>query len=82
VSAMPIRTSHSVASPLNSNSVLAGQRGWDEARRAWQRVAAQRTGHNAAPLGSLHDTLLLKAERMRGVTIDARARKRNPTSAR
>ena len=85
--------------------MLAGQSGWDDARRAWQlnvdqrpaavvypesakdvvsavrsargsglRVAAQGTGHNAAPLGSLHDTLLLKTERMRGVTIDTRAR--------
>src|SRR5262249_61029615 len=35
---------------------------------------AQGTGHNAAPLGSLHDTLLLKTERMRRVTIDARGR--------
>jgi hypothetical protein len=42
VSAMPIRTSDSVASPLDSNSVLAGQRGWDEARRAWQPGVDQR----------------------------------------
>jgi FAD binding domain-containing protein/berberine-like enzyme len=102
---MPIHASDSVASALDGRSVVAGQSGWDEARRAWQlnvdqrpaavvypesaqdvvsairsaresgqRVAAQGTGHNAAPLGSLHDTLLLKTERMRGVTIDPRAR--------
>jgi FAD/FMN-containing dehydrogenase len=41
------------------------------ARERGQRVAAQGTGHNAAPMGSLHDTLLLKTERMRRVTIDA-----------
>jgi hypothetical protein len=34
------------------------------------RVAAQGTGHNAGPLGSLEDTILLKTERMRGVSID------------
>ena len=44
------------------------------ARKGGLRVAAQGTGHNAAPLGPLHDTLLLKTERMRRVTIDARAR--------
>ena len=93
------------ASSLDAKIVLPGQRGWDDARRAWQltvdqrpaavvypesaqdvisavtlarergqRVAAQGTGHNAAPLGSLDDTLLLKTERMRRVTIDARGR--------
>jgi hypothetical protein len=44
------------------------------ARTRGLRVAPQSTGHNAAPLGSLHDTLLLKTERMRGVTIDPRTR--------
>ncbi|MGB4778932.1 FAD-binding protein, partial [Microbacterium sp.] len=34
------------------------------------RVAAQGTGHNAAPLGELGDTLLLRTDLMRGVTID------------
>ena len=38
------------------------------------RVAAQGTGHNAAPLGSLADTILVKTERMRRVTIDPAAR--------
>lgn len=34
------------------------------------RVAPQGTGHNAAPLGELGDTLLLRTDLMRGVTID------------
>jgi FAD/FMN-containing dehydrogenase len=33
-------------------------------------VAPQGTGHNAAPLGPLDDTILLKTSRMRGVEID------------
>jgi FAD/FMN-containing dehydrogenase len=35
------------------------------------RITAQATGHNAAPLGSLNDTVLVKTERLRGVEIDA-----------
>jgi FAD binding domain/Berberine and berberine like len=38
------------------------------------RIAPQGTGHNAGPLGSLRDTILLKTERMRGVEIDPGAR--------
>ena len=44
------------------------------AREHGLRVAAQGTGHNAAPLGSLADTVLVKTERMRRVTIDPVAR--------
>jgi UDP-N-acetylenolpyruvoylglucosamine reductase len=44
------------------------------AREFGQRVAAQGTGHNAGPLGSLEDTILLKTERMRGVSIDPASR--------
>ena len=40
------------------------------ARESGLRVAAQATGHSAGPLGSLEDTILLKTERMRGVSID------------
>jgi FAD/FMN-containing dehydrogenase len=36
-----------------------------------KRVAAQRTGHNAAPLGSLADTVLLRTAALTGVQIDA-----------
>jgi FAD/FMN-containing dehydrogenase len=38
------------------------------------RVAAQGTGHNAAPLGPPADTILVKTERMRRVSIDPAAR--------
>ncbi|MGH3505518.1 MAG: FAD-binding oxidoreductase [Nocardioidaceae bacterium] len=41
---------------------LAHARGW--------RVAAQGTGHNPAPLGSLTDTLLVKTAPMREVSVD------------
>ena len=44
------------------------------ARQHGLRVAPQGTGHNAGPLGSLKDTILLKTERMRGVQIDPKAR--------
>src|SRR6516225_9510762 len=43
------------------------------ARQHGLRVAAQGTGHNAGPLGSLADTILLKTERMRGVHVDPKA---------
>ena len=43
----------------------------DHARAAGLRVAMQGTGHNAAPLGPLDATVLVKTHRMRGVTIDA-----------
>ena len=38
------------------------------------QIAAQGTGHNAMPLGSLSGTILLKTERMRGVQVDPVAR--------
>jgi FAD binding domain len=34
------------------------------------KVAAQGTGHGAAPLAALEDTVLIKTERMRGVEVD------------
>jgi FAD/FMN-containing dehydrogenase len=39
------------------------------------RVAAQATGHNAAPLGALEDTLLVDVRELQDVTIDAGARR-------
>jgi FAD/FMN-containing dehydrogenase len=39
------------------------------------RVAAQGTGHNAAPLGNLEHTVLVRTHRMREVQIDAAARR-------
>lgn len=38
------------------------------------RIAVQGTGHNASAYGPLTDTMLIKTERMRAVTIDAEAR--------
>ena len=38
-----------------------------------RRIAAQRTGHNAAPLGSLANTVLLRTAGLGGVQIDADA---------
>jgi FAD/FMN-containing dehydrogenase len=42
----------------------------DFARRHGLRVAMQATGHNAAPLGPLDDTMLVKTHEMRAVEID------------
>jgi FAD binding domain len=39
------------------------------------RVAAQGTGHGAAPLAPLEGTVLLKTERMRGVEVDPATRR-------
>jgi hypothetical protein len=44
------------------------------ARRLGLRVAPQSTGHNAAPLGPLDDTILLKTSAMRSVHVDPDAR--------
>jgi FAD/FMN-containing dehydrogenase len=41
------------------------------ARRHGLRVAPQGTGHNAAPIASLDETILLSTQQMRGVEIDA-----------
>src|SRR3954447_12978301 len=47
----------------------------DFARENGLRVAPQATGHNAAPIATLADTVLLKTERMRDVQIDPGARR-------
>ena len=44
------------------------------AREFGLRIAAQGTGHNPGPLGSLNDTVLVKTERMREVRIDPERR--------
>ncbi|MBV9335790.1 MAG: FAD-binding protein [Solirubrobacterales bacterium] len=44
------------------------------ARAHGQQIAPQGTGHNAAPFGSLEDTILLKTERMRAIQIDPQRR--------
>ena len=58
-----------VALPESARDVAAIVR-W--ARERGLRVAPQGTGHNAIPLGSLAHTVLLKTERMRGLSIDIR----------
>jgi len=45
------------------------------AREHGLRVTAQATGHNAAPLGDLADTVVVKTERLRGVEIDVAGRR-------
>ena len=59
-----------VALPRSGSDVVAAV---GRARRSGLRVAAQATGHGAAPLGPLADTLLIKTHRMRGVTVDPTA---------
>jgi FAD/FMN-containing dehydrogenase len=46
-----------------------------DARERGLRVAAQATGHNPGPLGSLEDTLILNTSALTGVSIDAGARR-------
>ena len=59
-----------VVFPESAQDVIAAV----ELARAFElRVAAQGTGHNAAPLGPLEDTVLVKTERMRGIEIDPEA---------
>jgi FAD/FMN-containing dehydrogenase len=60
-----------VVFPETTSDVAAAVR---LARKLEQRIAPQATGHNAEPLGSLENTILLKTERMRAVTIDPAAR--------
>jgi FAD/FMN-containing dehydrogenase len=56
-----------IARPASAQDVAAAV---VYARNHGLRVAAQGTGHNAAPLGPLDDTVLVKTEGMRRVTID------------
>ncbi len=60
-----------VALPENADDVTAIVA---FARANGLRVAPQGTGHGAHAMGALDDTILLKTERMRGVTIDPVAR--------
>jgi FAD/FMN-containing dehydrogenase len=61
-----------VAFPESAEDVVAIV---DYARRHGMRVAPQGTGHNAAPIASLENTVLLSTSRMRGVVIDVVARR-------
>ncbi|SEK79596.1 FAD/FMN-containing dehydrogenase [Blastococcus sp. DSM 46786] len=56
-----------VAVPAGTDEVVAVVRA---AAAAGLRIAPQGTGHNAGPLGSLDDVVLLRTSRMREVTVD------------
>jgi FAD/FMN-containing dehydrogenase len=60
-----------VVLPESPDGVAAAVR---YARERGLRVAAQSTGHNAAPLGDLAGTVLVSTSRMRGLTVDPVAR--------
>jgi FAD/FMN-containing dehydrogenase len=57
-----------VVLPRNVDDVVAAV---DYARSRGLRVAPQATGHNALPLGSLEDTLLVDVRELQDVAIDA-----------
>jgi FAD/FMN-containing dehydrogenase len=61
-----------VARPADAGEVAAAVR-W--AREGGLRVAPQRTGHNAAPLGDLSRTLLLRTDAMTRVELDVPGRR-------
>jgi len=56
-----------VALPESADDVVALV---DFARERGLRVAPQRTGHNAKPLGSLDEVLLVRTDAMQGVELD------------
>ncbi len=60
-----------IALPQSAADVIAAV---NFARDHGYRVAAQATGHGAAPLGPLDGTVLIKTSRMRQVSIDPAAR--------
>jgi hypothetical protein len=61
-----------VAFPESAEDVVAIV---EHARQNGLRIAPQGTGHNAGPLGDLHDAILLSTSRMRGVDVDIEARR-------
>jgi FAD/FMN-containing dehydrogenase len=61
-----------IAEPTDADQVAAVVR---FAAAQGYRVAPQATGHNGAPLGSLEESVLLKTSAMKGVEIDASARR-------
>ncbi len=60
-----------VVCPVDEDDVVAVV---EYARATGLRIAPQSTGHNAAPLGSLEGTILVRMSAMRGVEIDAERR--------
>ena len=61
-----------IAFPVDARDVVAAV---DYAREHGLRVAPQATGHNAGPLASLADTLLVHVSQLDEVSIDAAARR-------
>ena len=61
-----------VALPANPSDVVKLV---EFARSAGVRLAAQRTGHNAGPLGDLRGTILLKTSTMTGAVVDRESRR-------
>jgi FAD/FMN-containing dehydrogenase len=61
-----------IALPASAAEVAAAI---GEARSRGLRVAAQRTGHGADPLGGLEGTMLIRTAGLTGVEIDAEARR-------
>jgi hypothetical protein len=60
-----------IATPVDETDVAAVVA---FAREHGLRVAPQRTGHNAAPLGALDETVLVRTDALQGVRIDAARR--------
>jgi len=56
-----------IATPLDVDDIAAVVR---YAADAGLQIAPQRTGHNAAPLGDLSDSILLKTDQLQGVQLD------------
>ena len=65
------QTPELIALPADESDVVAVV---DFARENGLQVAPQRTGHNAEPLGSLDDVILLKTDGLQGVEIYAERR--------
>ena len=61
-----------VVFPADERDVAAVVR---HAGAAGLAIAAQATGHNAGPLGSLENTIIVNTSHLQGVTIDAAARR-------
>jgi FAD/FMN-containing dehydrogenase len=61
-----------VAFPVDEHDVAAVVR---HAADRGLAIAPQATGHNAAPLGDLDDTIIVNTSRLQGVTIDAAGRR-------
>ena len=61
-----------VAFPVDDRDVVSVI---DLARDRGLRIAAQATGHNAGPLGSLEETILVNTSELTGVEIDAPERR-------